>query len=92
MILSAAMYFIMEGNCVAHVTLLLCYLVKQLIPCPKWLGEITFFAISTRRLYSVMRLGREALVRRWICMPLNKPIQLMWQRTPSLLDQLGLPA
>lgn len=47
---------------------------------------------SARRLYSVMRLGREALVRRWIDMPLGKLIQQMRQPTPSLLGQLGLPA
>jgi Transposase DDE domain len=47
---------------------------------------------STRRLYSVMRLGREALVRRWIDIPLGKLIQQMQQPTPSLLDQMGVTA
>jgi hypothetical protein len=47
---------------------------------------------STRRLYSVMRLGREALVRRWIDIPLGKLIEHLRQPAPSLLDQLGVPA
>ena len=47
---------------------------------------------STRRLYSVMRLGREALVRRWLGVPLGKLIQYLRKPSPSLLDQLGLPA
>ena len=47
---------------------------------------------SQRRLYSVMRLGREALVRRWVQIPLSRLIEQLRQPTPALLDQLGVPA
>ena len=45
---------------------------------------------SKRRLYSIMRLGREALVRRWACMPLDKLIEQIRQSTLSPLDQLDV--
>jgi hypothetical protein len=47
---------------------------------------------SKRRLYSALRLGREALVRRW---PFGSILQLIGRLrhpTPELLDQLGVPA
>ncbi len=47
---------------------------------------------SKRRLYSIMRLGREALVRRWLQVPLSRLIEQLRQPTPLLLDQLGSPA
>lgn len=47
---------------------------------------------SKRRLYSVMRLGREALVRRWPNTRLSELIDQLRQPSPSLLDQLGVPA
>ncbi len=47
---------------------------------------------SKRRLYSVMRVGREALVRRWLRIPLDHLIEQIRQPTPALLDQLGVPA
>lgn len=47
---------------------------------------------SKRRLYSVMRLGREALVRRWLQIPLSRLVELIRQPTPAMLDQLGVPA
>ena len=47
---------------------------------------------SKRRLYSVMRLGREALVRRWVQIPLSHLIEQLRQPTPALLDQLSVPA
>jgi hypothetical protein len=47
---------------------------------------------SRRRLYSVMRLGREALVRRWSNTHLSKLIDQLIHPSPQLLDQLGLPA
>jgi hypothetical protein len=47
---------------------------------------------SKRRLYSVMRLGREALVRRWLRIQLCRLIGQISQPTPGLLDQLGVPA
>lgn len=47
---------------------------------------------SKRRLYSVMRLGREALVRRWLHVPLNRLTEQLRHPTPTLLDQLGGPA
>jgi len=46
---------------------------------------------SKRRLYSILRIGREALVRRW---PFGSILQLIERlRHPSseLLDQLGMP-
>lgn len=47
---------------------------------------------TQRRLYSVMRLGREALVRRWLQIPFSRLIEQLRQPTPALLDQLGVPA
>lgn len=47
---------------------------------------------SKRRLYSVMRLGREALVRRWLQIPFSRLIEQLRQPTPALLDQLAVPA
>ncbi|HEY0198705.1 MAG TPA: IS4 family transposase [Rhodanobacter sp.] len=47
---------------------------------------------SKRRLYSVMRLGREALVRRWSCTRLSELIDQLRHPCPQLLDQLGVPA
>lgn len=46
---------------------------------------------STRRLYSVMRLGREALVRRWSSVRLSGLIDQLRQPSPQLLDQLQVP-
>lgn len=47
---------------------------------------------STRRLYSVMRLGREALVRRWSCTRLSALVDQLRHPSRKLLDQLGMPA
>lgn len=47
---------------------------------------------SKRRLYSVMRLGREALVRRWSPTRLSELIDQLRYPTRELLDQLGVPA
>ena len=47
---------------------------------------------SKRRLYSVMRLGREALVRRWPSTRLSELIDQLQRPSPQLLDQLGVPA
>lgn len=47
---------------------------------------------SKRRLYSVMRLGREALVRRWLQIPISHLMEQLSKPTPPLLDQLGVPA
>ena len=46
---------------------------------------------SNRRLYSMMRLGREALVRGWRCPRLSELIDQLVKPTPQLLDQLGIP-
>jgi hypothetical protein len=46
---------------------------------------------SKRRLYSVMRLGREALVRRWPSTRLNDLIDQLRYPSSQLLDQLGVP-
>jgi hypothetical protein len=43
---------------------------------------------SKRRLYSVMRLGREALVRRWLQMPLSRLVEQIRKPCPALLDQM----
>lgn len=47
---------------------------------------------STRRLYSVMRLGREALVRRWLHVPLSYLVKQIRQPSAAILDQVGAPA
>jgi hypothetical protein len=47
---------------------------------------------SKRRLYSVMRLGREAFVRRWSSTRLNELIDQLRHPSPQLRDQLGVPA
>lgn len=47
---------------------------------------------SRRRLYSVMRLGREALVRRWSSTRLSGLIDQLRHPSPRLLDQLDVPA
>jgi len=47
---------------------------------------------SKRRLYSVMRLGREALMRRWSSTRLSELIDQLRHPSSQLLDQLGLPA
>jgi hypothetical protein len=47
---------------------------------------------SKRRRYSVMRLGREALVRRWSSTRLNELIDQLRHPSSELLDQLGAPA
>jgi hypothetical protein len=47
---------------------------------------------SKRRLYSLMRLGREALVRRWSTTRLSELIDQLRRPSPQLLDQLGVPA
>lgn len=47
---------------------------------------------AKRRLYSVMRLGREALVRRWFSTRLSELIDQLRHPTPALLDQLSVPA
>jgi hypothetical protein len=47
---------------------------------------------SKRRLYSVMRLGREALVRRWSSTGLSELIDQLRHPSPQLLEQLGVPA
>ena len=45
-----------------------------------------------RRLYSVMRLGREALVRQWSCARLSELIDPLRYPSTKLLNQLGVPA
>ncbi len=47
---------------------------------------------SKRRLYSVMRLGREALVRRWSNARLADLVDQLRHPSAVLLDQLGVPA
>lgn len=47
---------------------------------------------SKRRLYSVMRLGREALVRRWLPIPVSQLIDYLRRLSASLVDQMGVPA
>ncbi len=47
---------------------------------------------SERRLYSIMRLGREALVRRWSSMRLSERIDQLRYPSSQLIDQLGVPA
>jgi hypothetical protein len=47
---------------------------------------------SKRRLYSIMRLGREALVRRRLPISATRFLDYLRQPAASLLDQLGVPA
>lgn len=47
---------------------------------------------STRRLYSIMRLGREALLRGWSCGSLKQILDRLRKPDAALLDQLGIPA
>lgn len=47
---------------------------------------------AKRRLYSIMRLGREALVRRWSNARLVELMNQMRKPSPALLDQMGVPA
>ncbi len=44
---------------------------------------------SKRRLYSVMRLGREALVRRWLRVPCDRIMKQLRHPAPTRLHQLG---
>jgi hypothetical protein len=53
-----------------------------------WLAPLR----SKRRFYSVMRLGREALVRRWSSTRLSELIFQLRHPSSQLLDQLGVPA
>jgi hypothetical protein len=47
---------------------------------------------AKRRLYSVMRLGREALVRRWLQITLSHLVEQIRKPCPQLLDQLTVAA
>jgi len=47
---------------------------------------------SIRRLYSVMRLGREALVRRWLDWTVEQLVAQLLDPDPALREQLELPA
>ena len=46
---------------------------------------------STRRLYSVVRLGRETLARQWPCEGLSRMLDRLRQLDPDLLQQIGVP-
>lgn len=54
----------------------------------RWLNPFA----SKRRLYSVMRLGREVLVRRWLKIPLHRLLAQLNRLRSPLLHQLGVPA
>lgn len=45
-----------------------------------------------RRLYSLIRLGREALVPRWLPISPHRLLDHLRQPNPSLVDQLGVLA
>lgn len=47
---------------------------------------------AKRRLYSIMRLGHEALMRRWSNAKLNELIEQIRKPPPALLDQMAAPA
>jgi hypothetical protein len=47
---------------------------------------------SRRRLYSIMRLGREALVRRWSNTRLEELMEQIRKPSPALLDQMVVAA
>lgn len=46
---------------------------------------------SKRRLYSIVRLGREALVRRWSNAKLDELMEQIRKPCPVLLDQMAAP-
>ena len=46
---------------------------------------------TTRRLYSLIRLGREAMVRSWPAGTLNELLQVLLHPPPDLQEQLGIP-
>jgi hypothetical protein len=54
----------------------------------QWLMPIR----SKRKLYSILRVGREALVRRWPIGRVALLVDRLHNHDASLLDQLGLPA
>ena len=45
---------------------------------------------STRKLYSTMRIGREALVRRWPLEPVSRWLERIRSLPPVVLDQMAL--
>ena len=47
---------------------------------------------AKRRLYSIMRLGREALVRRWSNVRLDELMEQIRKPSPALLDQMAVTA
>lgn len=47
---------------------------------------------TTRKLYSTMRVGREALVRRWPLEPVSRWLERMQSPPPEILDQMTLAA
>ena len=47
---------------------------------------------SKRRLYSIMRLGREALLRRWSNARLEELMEQIRKPSPALLDQMAVTA
>jgi len=53
---------------------------------------LTPFRRPKRRLYSIMRLEREALVRRWSNARVGELIEQLRHRSIELLDQLNVPA
>jgi hypothetical protein len=47
---------------------------------------------ASRKLYSTMRIGREALVRGWPCDCITALLDRLRRPDAALLDQLGVPA
>lgn len=54
----------------------------------QWLSPIR----TTRKLYSTMRVGREALVRHWPMEPVSRWLDRLRSLPPAVLDQMALPA
>ena len=52
-----------------------------------WLSPIH----TRRKLYSTLRIGREALVRHWPMEPVSRWLERLQSLPPSLLDQMALP-
>ena len=52
-----------------------------------WLSPIH----TRRKLYSTLRIGREALVRHWPMEPVSRWLERLRSLPPSLLDQMALP-
>jgi hypothetical protein len=76
-------------------------LVNALAAFASWLAGLACEALdivrwlsprrSTRKLYSVLRLGREALVRPWSIEPISRWLERLKSLPPTTLAQMQVP-